>query len=616
MNEQADTRRYTGILCLLLVAGTLAFYNPIRHNQFIEFDDSAYIVANSHVQQGLTWDTVKWAFTTFHAGYWHPVTWLSHAADCQLFHLNPAGHHYVNLLLHAMNAVLLFLLLRGATGSTPASFVVAGLFALHPVNVESVAWAAERKNVLSMLFFLLAMLAYTRYARTGRRALHSAVVILFALGLMAKPQIVTLPFVLLLWDYWPLRRMKTGSEAGGSPKACAPRSFRFLIVEKVPLFLLAAGDSLVIVMAQRAAHAVRNAAEVSWAARLENAVVSYVRYLGKAFWPSRLAAMYPRSGHSLPLGQLAGAAVLLIVVSVLVLHWRDRRYLTVGWLWFLGTLVPMIGIVTVGEQAMADRFAYIPFIGLFVAAVWTVDSFRSEYRMARFCGAGALFAVLLVSGCLTYRQLGYWHDDETLWRYTLSVTEDNYMAHNNLAFALAHAGRTDEAIVHFRAARALHEYPPDQVLRLAHYEVRMGYPQEALDESRAALAASKDPQLQQAAFCEMGRALLELRRYDEASQSYGEALRLAPDNSDALVNSGLLALRAGDSSRAVAYFGHAAKIDPNDVNLMLLAQALDRSGRTADAERILAQARKVSADFAQSQQAVAQFLALAEIKPL
>jgi tetratricopeptide (TPR) repeat protein len=265
---------------------------------------------------------------------------------------------------------------------------------------------------------------------------------------------------------------------------------------------------------------------------------------------------------------------------------------------------------------MADRFAYIPFIGLFVAVVWSLDSFLSGHRMARLCGAGVALAALLVSGCVTYRQLGYWHDDETLWRHTLSVTEDNYMAHDNLAFALAHAGRSDEAIAHFRAARALHQYPPDQILRLAHYEVRMGYPQEALDESRAALAASKDPQLQQAAFCEMGRALLGLRRYDEASQSYREALRLAPDNSDALVNSGLLALRAGDPRRAVAYFGHAAEVDPNDVNLLLLAEALDRSGHSADAKGVLAQARKVSADFERSQQAVAQFLALAEIKPL
>jgi tetratricopeptide (TPR) repeat protein len=612
----AAPEAHTKILCLLLVAGTLAFYNPIARNQFIEFDDSAYIVANPQVQQGVTWDTVEWSFTTFHAGYWHPITWLSHAVDCQLFHLNPAGHHYVNLLLHAINAVLLFLLLWSETGSTGASFVVAGLFALHPVNVESVAWAAERKNVLSMLFFLLAMLAYSRYARTGRRALYLSTVILFALGLMAKPQIVTLPFVLLLWDYWPLRRMQSGSEEGGLSSACIPRPLRFLIVEKIPLFILAAADSIVIVLAQRAGHAVRAASEVSWPLRLENAGVSYVRYMGKALWPSRLAALYPRSAYGLPIWRAAGALALLMAVSAIVIYWRERRYLTVGWLWFLGTLVPMIGIVAVGEQAMADRFAYIPFIGLFVAVVWTLESLVPPRRVARLCGAGAAVAVLLVFGCLTYRELGYWHDDETLWRYALSVTEDNYMAHDNLAFALARAGRSDDAIAHFRAARTLHEYPSDQILKLAHYEMRMGHPREALDDSRAALAASKDRNLQQAALCEIGRALIGLRRYDEASESYREALRIAPDNGDALVTSGLLALRAGDSRSASAYFFRAAKVEPSDVNLLLLAQALGRSGQAADAERVVAQVRKVSGNFAGSQQAVAQFLALAEIKPL
>ncbi|MGB9233790.1 MAG: tetratricopeptide repeat protein [Terriglobales bacterium] len=598
------------------MAATLVFYNPIVHNQFIEFDDAPYILANSSVQQGVTWHTVKWAFTTFHAGYWHPLTWLSHALDCQIFGLNPAGHHYVNLLLHAINAVLLFLLLRKATGSTLASFVAGALFALHPANVESVAWAAERKNVLSMLLFLLAMLAYTKYARTGRRSLYFSVIILFVLGLMAKPQIVALPFVLLLWDYWPLQRMGTRPDAGASQLFLPTRSFRFLVLEKLPLFLLAAADSFVIVLAQRAGHAVRTAAEVPWAARLENMVVSYVRYIGIAFWPSRLAPMYPRSANPLPLWQVAAAAALLILLSLLMLRWRARRYMIVGWLWFLGTLVPMIGIVTVGEQAMADRFAYIPFIGLFVAVVWTVDALTREHRILRtWTAVGAVVAVL-VSGCLTYHQLGYWHDDESLWRYTLTVTENNYMAHNNLAFALAHAGRADEAIVHFRAARALHQYPADQIVKLAHYEVRMGYPQEALEESRAALAASQDRAVEQAAFCEMGRALLGLRRYDEAERSYREALRLAPENSDALLNSGLLALRAGDSDLAVARFSRAAELDPNDVNFLLLAQALGRSGQTADADRALVQARKVSANFAESQHAVAQFLALAEIRPL
>jgi tetratricopeptide (TPR) repeat protein len=517
----------------VLVAATLAFYNPIAHNRFIDFDDGAYITANPHVQQGISWDTITWAFTTFHAGYWHPLTWVSHAVDCQTFHLNPTGHHYVNLLLHAVNAVLLFLLLWRATGSTVGSFIVGALFALHPVNVESVAWAAERKNVLSMLFFLLALHAYDKYARTGLRFVYVSVIALFALGLTAKPQIVTLPFVLLLWDYWPLERLWAGPQTGGVTGAYPERSLRFLILEKLPLFVLAAADSFVIVLAQRAAHAVRTASEVSWPARIENAVVSYVRYIEKAFWPTRLAAMYPRSG--LPIWQVAAAAALLILISGLALHWRRRRYLIVGWLWFLGTLVPMIGIVTVGEQAMADRFAYLPFVGLFIAGVWSVDAIFAERRPAqRLCAAGVAAAAVLALGCLTYRQLSYWHDDETLWRYTLSVTDANYMAESNLAIALAKEGRVEEAIVHFRAARALHQYPAGQIVELAHYELRVGHPTEAVEECRAALAASPEPEVRAAALDEMHQAMLELHQYDEAGKTSSEALRPAPASGERL----------------------------------------------------------------------------------
>ena len=274
------------ILCLVLVAATLAFYNSIIHNQFIDFDDSAYIVKNPSIQGGLNWDTVKWSFTTFREGNWHPLTWLSHALDYRLFRLNPAGHHYTNLLLHVANAVLLFLLLLRATGSTWRCMFVGALFALHPVNVESVAWAAERKNVLSMLFLLLALHAYDRYARTAKRRLYLAVTILFALGLMAKPQIVTLPFVLLLWDYWPLQRIETRSPTVRSDGDPVRRSFAFLIWEKMPLFAIAAADSIVTLFAQRSGNAVRTLTEVPLPARLENVFVTYVRYIGNAVWPS------------------------------------------------------------------------------------------------------------------------------------------------------------------------------------------------------------------------------------------------------------------------------------------------------------------------------------------
>ena len=604
----ASRETHVVIFCLLLVAAALAFYNPIIHNQFIDFDDSSYILKNSQVQRGLTWDTVKWSFTTFRDGNWHPLTWLSHALDCQLFRLNPVGHHYTNLLLHAVNAVLLFLLLRRATGFTWPSLVVAALFALHPVNVESVAWAAERKNVLSMFFFLLALHAYDRYARTGGRHLYWLVTVCFALGLMAKPQIVTLPFVLLLWDYWPLQRMDTGSWGGGSNAALTPRSFSFLVWEKWPLFVLAAADSVITVIAQRAGNTVRTFLEVSGSARLENVFVSYVRYLGKACWPARLAPMYPHPENSLRAWQVVGAAALLLLLSVLVLRWRDRRYLPVGWFWFLGTLVPMIGIITVGEQAMADRYAYLPFIGLFVAVVWALGAVASECRIPSAWRASAAVLVVFILGCLTYRQLGHWHDDETLWRYTLSVTERNYMAHNNLALALAKQGRSDEAVFQFRAAKALHQYPADQILALAFYELRVGHPQEAIEECNTVLRTSADPKVQAATWSELGQAHLQLRHYDQAAESYQNALRLSPENGMALMGSGVLALGQGQPDVAVTQLAHAAKVDPSDLNFLLLAQALRRAGRAAEADAASAQAQKISPDLSQAQIAAGQFL--------
>src|SRR6266446_319080 len=623
----ASREAHVVILCLLLVAATLVFYNPIIHNQFIDFDDSSYILKNSWVQGGLTWDTVKWSFTTLREGNWHPLTWLSHALDCQIFRLNPAGHHYTNLLLHAANVVLLFLLLRQATGLTWPSLVVGALFALHPVNVESVAWAAERKNVLSMLFFLLALHAYDRYARTGRRYLYLLVAICFAVGLMAKPQIVTLPFVLLLWDYWPLQRIGAGSAAGGLSAPSTPRSFRYLVWEKAPLFILAVVDSVITVVAQRAGNTVRTFTEVSVTARLENVFVSYIRYIGKALWPSRLAAMNPRPAISLPAWQVVGAVVLLLLLSALVLRWRNRRYLLVGWFWFLGTLVPMIGIITVGEQTMADRYAYLPFIGLFVAAVWTLhawtlDAVASEHRTRGAWRAGAAVLVVFILGCLTYRQLGYWHDDETLWRHALNVTKGNYMAHNNLAIALAKQGRSEEAVVQFQAATALHKYPPDQVLKLAFYELRVGHPEEAIEESDSVLRASADrvdpvdPKTQAAAWSEIGQAHLQLRQYDQAAECYQNALRLNPENGMALIGSGIMAMRQGQSELAVTQLTHAVKIDPSDVNVLLLAQALRRAGHAEQADSTEVEVQKISSDPRQAQIEAGQFLSFAGLKPL
>jgi tetratricopeptide (TPR) repeat protein len=602
------------IASLSLVAATLAFYNPIVRNQFVDFDNLAYILKNPHVQRGLTWETVKWSFTTFYQANWHPLTWMSHALDCQLYGINPLGHHYTNLLLHAANAVLLFLLLRRATGFTWSSLFVATLFALHPVNVESVAWAAERKNVLSMLFFLLTLHAYDRYARTGLRSLYWLVTALFTLGLMAKPQIVTLPFVLLLWDYWPLQRMGA-LPAAGLPETPTARSFGYLVWEKWPLFILAAADSVVTVIAQRGAAAVRTLSEVPVSWRLENVFVSYERYIGKAFWPSRLAPMYPRSEHALSSWQVAGAAALLILISALVLRWRAHRYLPVGWFWFLGTLVPMIGIVTVGEQSMADRYAYLPFIGLFVAVAWTLDEAASKRGIRDWLAVPAL-ALLVIMGCLTYRQVGYWRNDETLWRYTLGVTERNYTAHNNLALGLLAQGRTEEAIVQFRASTALHNYAPAQVLALAVYELQAGHALEAIEECNTVVHVSADPKVQAAAWSGMGQAYLQLQDYDQAAASYQNALRLNPNDGGSLIGTGLLALRRGQSDLAVAQFYHAVKVEPTDANVLLFAQALRRAGRAAEADSAAAQVTRISSDLAQAQSDAGHMLSYAGLKPL
>jgi len=600
------------LVCLLLALLTLALYNPVVHNGFTNLDDEVYILHNSHVRAGLTRDTVKWAFTSYETGNWHPLTWLSHALDCQLFRLNPAGHHYVSVLLHAGNAVLLFLLLESATGLTWPSLMVAALFAFHPVNVESVAWASERKNVLSMLFFLLILHAYGRYVRRGGVGRYAVVAALFALGSMAKPEIITLPFVLLLWDYWPLRRMFAVPSAEDRTDAPPPRSFSLLFLEKVPLLLLSAGSAVVTVLAERSSDAVRSGFT---RARFGNAVVAYVRYLGKAFWPTRLAVMYPYRGHSLPTWAILSSAAGLLLVTVLVLRFRDRRYLVVGWFWFLGTLVPVIGIVEIGMQAMADRYAYLPYIGLFMAVVWGIAEIARKGKIpAAWLGVPAVL-VLLTFGILSRRQLSYWYDGETLWRHTLSVTERNTMAHDGLGYALAEQGRVEDAIAEFKAVEALHGYTASAMIQVGVYEQTHGYLQGALEQYKQSLDASPDANSRAVALSWMGSAFTQMGDIPHAKLGYMYALKQNPDNSFALVGSGLLAERDGDFAFAVAQISRAVKVEPSDVNYLLLAQALRRAGRVAEAEEALAQAQRISHDLAQAQQDAARVMASAGIKP-
>jgi tetratricopeptide (TPR) repeat protein len=634
-----SARQRTLLLCLLLTAVVLVSYSPVTGNGFLNYDDDGYITGNPQVQAGLTWTTVKWAFTTYDKANWHPLTWLSHALDCELFGLKPAGHHYTNVLLHAANAVLLFLLLQTATGYRWRSLMVAALFALHPINVESVAWASERKNVLSMLFFLLALHAYVWYARKsglnksslGR---YSAVACLFALGLLSKPQVITLPLLLLLLDYWPLNRIGSpgvthqdvGSQDVASldvanqdaqPERAPSVPLRWLILEKLPLLLLSAASVFMTMKAQRAGGAVKTLAQYSVLLRVETCVISYVRYLGKAFWPSHLVALYPHPTELYPAWQVAAAALALILITALVLvpTARDRRYLAVGWFWFLGSLVPMIGLVQVGTQAIADRYAYIPFIGLFLMVTWLVADWAEAHRFPIRWLAVPSVACLLSLGTLTYRQVGYWHDTESFWLRTLSLTRNNFVAEDILGDFLTSQGRREDAAMHYRAAVVIH---PDDIpanLNLADYErdrdnlsAAIGHYQLVLLRA-ARLNNAAAVNVRTVASINLGSAYTALGEPAKAKQSFEAALQLAPDAPEALVGLGLLAQKAGDLPEAVRQYSHAMAVQPTDVGYLLLARALQQQGHTDQANAIVERITRLSPDFPKAQKTADSLLA-------
>jgi protein O-mannosyl-transferase len=603
------------VLCLVLALATVGIYNPVIHNGFINFDDDYYIFHNPHVNGGLSWDTVQWAFTSYYSSNWHPLTWLSHALDCQLFKLNPAGHHYETVLLHAGNAILLFLLLEAATGLMWPSIFVAALFALHPVNVESVAWAAERKNVLSMLFFLLTLHAYRWYVRRTSVGRYAVVAALFAVGLMTKPEIITLPCVLLLWDYWPLRRMfarEAGDRVSGKDAAPASEgtSFARLFLEKVPLLALSAISAVITFRAQAAGDAMP-AMDASW--KIENAIVAYSRYLGLALWPTKLSVLYLHSRGALPSWQVLASAALLIALTVVVLRLKNRRYLAVGWFWFLGTLVPVIGLVQVGQQAIADRYAYLSFIGLFIAVIWAIADWAKQRTIPNAWLAAPAVLVLAVLGVLTYNELDYWRDSETLWWHELNLNENNYVAHDNLARTLVNQGRTEEAIEQFKAADSLGWYTPPEMLEVGLYEQSHGDVKDAIDEYQRSLARSQVPKARSQAFSVLGAAFLQVGDIDQAVKNYSDALQEDPDNSTALVGGGLLAQHNGNLTLAIDRLSHAMRVEPSDVGYLLLGQALRRDGRAADADAAEAHAQQISRDLPQAQRTATQILASAGI---
>jgi tetratricopeptide (TPR) repeat protein len=582
----------------------LVVYSPVVHNGFIDYDDRGYITDNPHVRAGLTWGTMKWAFIAYDQANWHPLTWLSHAFDCQVFGVNPVGHHYVNVLLHAANVVVLFLLLQSATGFRWRSLVVAALFALHPVNVESVAWAAERKNVLSMFFFLLALYAYVWYGRRPGLRRYLAVAFLFALSLLSKPQVVTFPFLLLLWDYWPLHRFGASVLDGRVEQAENSSKFGFgqLVLEKVPLLLLSAASALVTMKAQTGAGAVQPFSQHALLLRLENALISYVRYIGKAVWPSKLAVLYVHAG-SYPVWQLGAAAVLLLLITAWVLHARQQPYLAVGWFWFLGALVPMIGLVQVGSQTMADRYAYVPFIGLFLMLVWMVADRAEDYRIPAAYLFFSAVACLLLLASLTYRQVGYWHDTESLWMHTLAVKENSYGAQNNLASFLLSQGRVEEAGAHYRAALAIVPNGPTATLGLGDDEERRGDLSAAIGLFELVARRAADADTRATGYNRLGFVYRKMGQPVKAKQCFETALQLAPDRAKAMTGLGLIAQESGDLPEAVRQYSHAVATEPTDIGYLLLAQALQQGGNLADANAIYEQMAHFSPNLGEAQKA-------------
>lgn len=607
------TRRKT-IFCFLLIAATLAVYFPALRNGFVNYDDPRYITDNSHIQSGVNWHSVRWAATAFYECNWHPLTWISHAIDVSLFHLNPAGHHAINILLHVLNALLLFLVLQTATRRDWESFFVAALFALHPVNVESVVWASERKNVLSMFFLLVALYAYGKYAARPSILRYSAVAIFYALGLAAKPQIITLPFLLLLWDFWPLQRWNPSAASGENTRTNSTSGFWALCAEKIPLLLLSIASAVITMRAQTSGGAVqfanavrRTAAAYPITVRLENAVVAYARYIEMLFFPAGFAPMYPHPGAALrTVSVVFSIFVLSVITAIAILAWR-YRYLPVGWFWFLGSLVPMIGIVQVGEQAMADRYAYLPFIGLFCMIVWGISDGTDLNAAARKSAAAFAVLVLIVFGGLTYRQIGFWRNSETLWNHTLQVTQNNFVAHDSLAEFQMKRGRFAEACSHFRAA--LNIFPDDMPAQegLAVCAQARNNNREAIDRYNTVLRRAIEPSIRATAFANLGSIYRGLGDYPRAKENYDSALRINPDLPIALVGSGLLAQKGWDYSLAATQYAHAMRVEPTSVGYLLLAKALEQSGHSAEATQAFEQAQRLSSNL-QDDQKIAEDL--------
>ena len=567
MTAARSDNKMFALICLALALGTAALYWPITSHPFILFDDEEYITVNKHVITGLSWDNFRWAFTNNEAANWHPLTWLSHQLDCTLFALDAGAHHFINLLFHVVNTLLVFVFLRGATGAVWRSALVAAFFAWHPLHVESVAWASERKDTLSTFFFLLTLIAYARYTQERSKAeeigsppetpggttlrywFYALTLFLFGCGLMSKPMVVTLPFVLLLLDFWPLGRILDAE--------FRIQNLKVLLLEKIPIFALSMGGSVVTYLVQ-----IGGGAE--WKTplfdRLANAGVAYARYVAKTFWPTDLVILYPHPKHW-PVLLSLGAAVVLVAWTILcVRHWRRQPYLAVGWFWFLGTLVPTIGIVQVGAQSMADRYSYIPSIGFFIALVWAaaelVRAKPERKNLFLILGGGALAGCLLV----TTIQITYWRNSISLFLHAIEVTQNNYVAANCLGKAFEKAGDKTRALVLFRDVVRMEPRYSQGHFNYAISLLEFGNTTEALKHLQAAAALEpRNPDIQ----FDLGIFFSQHASWTNAATCFSNSIALRPSFPPAQHNYASALANLGQFSAAAVHFREALRLKPD-----------------------------------------------------
>jgi len=603
LGAKSDFRKVF-LVSLCLVAAVVVTYIPAIHSDFVGYDDELYVTENKQVQEGFTSEHLKWVFTTFHSANWHPLTWLSHMLDCELYGLNPAGHHWTQVEFHIVNTVLLFFILFKMTGALYKSAFVAALFALHPLHVESVAWVSERKDVLSTFFGLLMIFAYHRYVKAPGFKNYLLIIIFLSLGLMAKPMLVTFPFVLLLLDIWPLERFQykknENDDFSQSERTIyyGLKGLMRLILEKIPLFIPVVISSILTFLAQKSEGAVKTLGALPLKTRMANALVSYVTYVSKAIWPRKLAVFYPHPGDALSGWTIVGAA-LLIAATILfsIRTFKKYPYVAVGLFWYLGTLVPVIGLVQVGAQAMADRYTYIPLIGLFIIAAWGVSDLLKKWQYGKiFLGASCLI-ILSVMVWKTSHQLDHWKNGIALFENAVGVTENNFIAHNNLGTAYGSVD-LDQAIYHYKAALRI---KTDYVV--AHYNLgnaleKKGHTDEAIAHYLEALRIKPD---YAQAHNNLGTVLYNKKDYESAALHFSKALKINPQDTGARNNLANVLFALGKVDESVLYYKEAIRIDPKYSNAHYnLGNILLKQGKTEEAFAHFAQAIKINPDFVQA----------------